>query len=105
VHVLHPATYAPLARWSAYAHGRVTHLSADARGRVVTLGEEDGVRFPVLRIWDLRVLQSGPEWAPRLLCEGKVQHGSRPHPVSAEAGRQGVRQRCAVQRRARHTRG
>ncbi|CDS01005.1 related to PEP5-vacuolar biogenesis protein [Sporisorium scitamineum] len=107
IKVLDPETYQELSSWDAFssagASGRVTHLSCDARGRVVTLGEEDGSRFPILRIWDLRngrnpshqeatatsqsngrpVTAQNVTWMPRLLAEGKVQHGSRPHPIAA----------------------
>lgn len=82
ISVLHWRTYAPLAKWTAHPAGRVTHLAADQLGRVITLGEEDASRFPVLRAWDLRRLQGGAAWAPRLLSEVRVQHGTRPHPVS-----------------------
>ncbi|TKY89951.1 hypothetical protein EX895_001249 [Sporisorium graminicola] len=109
IKVLDPETYQEMSSWDAFssagAAGRVTHLSCDARGRVVTLGEEDSSRFPILRIWDLRngrnpsrqdagaatAQQNGAPasaaqnvtWIPRLLAEGKVQHGSRPHPIAA----------------------
>ncbi|CBQ68432.1 related to PEP5-vacuolar biogenesis protein [Sporisorium reilianum SRZ2] len=107
VKVLDPETYQELSSWGAFSSagvaGRVTHLSCDARGRVVTLGEEDSSRFPILRIWDLRngrnpsrqesttaqpngapvTTAQNVAWMPRLLAEGKVQHGSRPHPIAA----------------------
>lgn len=85
--MLHWRSYVTLATWSAYPGGRVTHLACDSVGRVITLGEEDASRFPVLRVWDLRKLQGGAYWSPRLLSEVKVQHGSRPHPVSSNVGR------------------
>ncbi|PWN52887.1 hypothetical protein IE53DRAFT_239997 [Violaceomyces palustris] len=90
VRVLDPKLFCELASWDAYSKdgsgGRITHISCDSRGRVVTLGEENGSRFPILRIWDLRVGGKGPgsgSWSPRLLSEGKVQHGSKPNPVAA----------------------
>ncbi|SNX85173.1 related to PEP5 - vacuolar biogenesis protein [Melanopsichium pennsylvanicum] len=101
IKVLEPETYQELISWDAFSSagvaGRVTHLSCDTRGRVVSLGEEDSSRFPILRVWDLRAGRNprqDPEangssstknitWMPRLLAEGKVQHGSRPHPIAA----------------------
>ncbi|SPO28078.1 related to PEP5 - vacuolar biogenesis protein [Ustilago trichophora] len=105
IKVLDPETFQELTSWDAFSSagvaGRVTHLSCDARGRIVSLGEEDSSRFPILRIWDLRtgrnpsrqdtnrVETNGSStvqkvtWMPRLLAEGKVQHGSRPHPIAA----------------------
>lgn len=96
--VLEPERYSELASWSAYPlssssptssiGGRITHVTSDSRGRIVTLGEEDNVKFPILRIWDMRINgsnnRSNGDWSPRLLSEGKVQHGSRPHPVSRD---------------------
>ncbi|EST08049.2 Zinc finger, RING/FYVE/PHD-type [Kalmanozyma brasiliensis GHG001] len=102
IKVLDPETLQELTSWDAFSSagvaGRVTHLSCDARGRVVSLGEEDSSRFPILRIWDLRNGRNPASatdsngtssatqkqtWMPRLLAEGKVQHGSRPHPIAA----------------------
>ncbi|KAJ9473990.1 E3 ubiquitin-protein ligase PEP5 [Pseudozyma hubeiensis] len=108
IKVLDPDTFQELSSWDAFSSagvaGRVTHLSCDARGRVVSLGEEDSSRFPILRIWDIRNGRSPGRqdaeaaeangastttqkvaWMPRLLAEGKVQHGSRPHPIAAVA--------------------
>ncbi|CAD6893709.1 unnamed protein product [Tilletia controversa] len=103
--------YAELASFDAFGpSGRITHLSTDAHGRILTLGEIDSVRFPLLRIWDIRTpptilppridiadasqnqtsalggAQAAPvqiRWRPRLLGEARVQHGSRPHPIAA----------------------
>lgn len=100
IKVLDPDTLQELAAWDAFSSGavagRVTHLSSDARGRVITLGEEDSSRFPILRVWDIRTGRNASRqadsatadgakatWMPRLLAEGKVQHGSRPHPIAA----------------------
>ncbi|KAN0061118.1 Vacuolar protein sorting-associated protein 11 [Thecaphora frezii] len=92
IQALDPETYVQLASWQAFssqgASGRVTHLSCDARGRLVSLGEEDSSRFPILRIWDMRIgrlVEDGRQWVPKLLSEGKVQHGSRPHPIATVA--------------------
>lgn len=66
---------------------RVTHMSVDASGHAYTVGEDDSVRFPILRIWDLSVaVQTNDDsWMPRLLGEVRVQHGSKPNPVAALA--------------------
>lgn len=66
--------------------GRVTHISCDDRGRLITLGEDDNTKFPLLRIWDLgsSVQSSFGSSSPRLLAEAKVQHGSKPNPVSTK---------------------
>lgn len=96
IRVFDAERYSELGSWQAYhgsesggvSSGRVTHLSCDEEGRVVTLGEDDGARFPVIRIWDLTSTaksSNGSQPSPRLLTEGKVQHGSRPHPIAAIA--------------------
>jgi hypothetical protein len=96
VRVLDAERYSEVGAWQAFygsegtalGTGRVTHLSCDDKGRVVTLGEDDGAKFPVIRIWDLNTTakaSSGSKLSPRLLGEGKVQHGSRPHPIAALA--------------------
>lgn len=85
--------------------GRVTHISCDDKGRAITVGEDDGAKFPILRIWDLHsvVASSTDVPAPRLLAEAKVQHGSKPNPVrgqpmacrsSADTGRFTGRRPC-----------
>ena len=51
---------------------------------LVTLGEEDGVRAPLLKVWDLEKVEkkSGSGvGTPVLLRSVKVQTGNRPHPV------------------------
>lgn len=96
--VCDPETYDILGSWMAFRgtsannkeallSGRVTHLVCDDKGRAITLGEDEGVRFPILRIWDLNVSVKSPDGAqsPRLLAEAKVQHGSKPFPVAAIA--------------------
>ncbi|KAK0525944.1 Vacuolar protein sorting-associated protein 11 [Tilletia horrida] len=103
--------YSELASFDAFGpSGRITHLSTDAHGRILTLGEVDTIRFPLLRIWDIRtpptilppridiadasqnktstssVTDPAPpqiRWRPRLLGEARVQHGSRPLPIAA----------------------
>ena len=110
--VLNPADYTSLATFYAFGEdpaaigepassgGRITHLSTDASGRVITVGEEAGIRFPILRIWDIRKYSSpspapitgtssaalaSKGWRPRLLAEAKIQHGARPTPVACVA--------------------
>jgi vacuolar protein sorting-associated protein 11 len=56
----------------------------ERRGVLVTLGEEDGVRAPLLKVWDLEKVEkkSGVGMGmPVLLRSAKVQTGNRPHPV------------------------
>ncbi|KAF8958040.1 hypothetical protein BDZ97DRAFT_1906624 [Flammula alnicola] len=69
--------------WIAHVGGRVTHM-VERRGMLVTLGEEDAVRSPLLKIWDLenKDKKSG---APNLLRSTKVQLSNRPHPVTIVA--------------------
>jgi hypothetical protein len=56
---------------------------AERKGVLVTLGEEDGVRSPLLKIWDLeKVDKKLGMGTPVLLRSVKVQTGNRPHPVS-----------------------
>ncbi|KAF8898758.1 hypothetical protein BD779DRAFT_1485409 [Infundibulicybe gibba] len=69
--------------WVAHVGGRVTHV-IERKGILVTLGEEDSVRSPLLKIWDLGAIdkKAGP---PQLLRSVKIQLGNRPHPVSTVA--------------------
>ena len=56
----------------------------ERRGILVTLGEEDGVRAPLLKVWDLEKVEkkSGVGMGmPVLLRSVKVQTGNRLHPV------------------------
>ncbi|KAJ7071470.1 hypothetical protein C8F01DRAFT_1110662 [Mycena amicta] len=61
--------------WIAYEGGRVTHM-AERRGILVTVGEDESVRAPVLKIWDLQKKAA----TPPLLRSTKVQL-TKPHPV------------------------
>ncbi|KAF8306968.1 hypothetical protein DL93DRAFT_2178260 [Clavulina sp. PMI_390] len=72
------ATYS----WQAHHDGRVTHL-IERKGILVTLGEERTSRLPLLKIWDLEHRDQSN--APTLLRSVKVQHGSRPDPVTTVA--------------------
>ncbi|KAL0946382.1 hypothetical protein HGRIS_012612 [Hohenbuehelia grisea] len=69
--------------WIAHTGGRVTHM-AERNGILVSLGEEDSVRSPLLKIWDLSV-KDKTTGAPLLLRSTKVQVGNRPHPVTTIA--------------------
>ncbi|KIY49906.1 hypothetical protein FISHEDRAFT_72138 [Fistulina hepatica ATCC 64428] len=69
--------------WVAHVGGRVTHMT-ERQGILVTLGEEDSVRSPLLKIWNLeeRDKKTG---APQLLRSTKVQQSNRPHPATTVA--------------------
>jgi vacuolar protein sorting-associated protein 11 len=55
----------------------------ERKGVLVTLGEEDRVRSPLLKTWDLeKVDKKLSMGTPVLLRSVKVQTGNRPHPVS-----------------------
>lgn len=63
-------------------NGKCTAL-IEAGGLLVGIGEDEGSRYPVLKIWDLtrdekRRANSGPV----LMRNVRIQHGQRPHPVS-----------------------
>ncbi|KIM77475.1 hypothetical protein PILCRDRAFT_76651 [Piloderma croceum F 1598] len=78
--------FVPIKSWIAHSGGgRVTHM-VERKGVLVTLGEEDGVRSPLLKIWDLeKVDKKLSMGTPVLLRSAKVQTGNRPHPVSSIA--------------------
>ncbi|KAF9460675.1 hypothetical protein BDZ94DRAFT_1265603 [Collybia nuda] len=82
VHILNE-DFESVMSWIAHTAGRVTHM-VERKGILVTLGEEDAVRSPLLKIWDLssRDTKSG---APTLIRSTKVQPSNRPHPVSTIA--------------------
>ncbi|EKM61891.1 uncharacterized protein PHACADRAFT_205018 [Phanerochaete carnosa HHB-10118-sp] len=69
--------------WVAHTGGRVTHM-LERSGLLVTIGEEDTARHPLLKIWDLQTTEK-KSGAPVLLRSAKVQSGNRPHPVSTIA--------------------
>ncbi|KAI0075983.1 hypothetical protein K474DRAFT_1663639 [Panus rudis PR-1116 ss-1] len=69
--------------WVAHAAGRVTHM-AERRGILVTLGEEETIRQPLLKVWDLGSVDK-KTGGPLLLRSTKVQIGNRPHPVTTIA--------------------
>ncbi|KAJ7814129.1 hypothetical protein B0H14DRAFT_2850933 [Mycena olivaceomarginata] len=61
--------------WVAYEGGRVTHM-AERRGVLVTVGEDESARAPVLKIWDLEKKAN----TPPLLRSTNMQV-TKPHPV------------------------
>ncbi|OCF75394.1 vacuolar membrane protein [Kwoniella mangroviensis CBS 8886] len=81
-------------------NGRATAL-LEAGGLLVGIGEEEGSRWPVLKIWDLtrdekrKTAQKDNgnggssdrerERGPVLVRNTRIQHGQRPHPVSSIA--------------------
>ncbi|KII88329.1 hypothetical protein PLICRDRAFT_688881 [Plicaturopsis crispa FD-325 SS-3] len=82
VHLL-DRDFATVKVWIAHVGGRVTHM-AERKGILITLGEEDAVRSPLLKIWDLQKTDKKTD-APTLLRSTKVQPSNRPHPVSTLA--------------------
>lgn len=95
MHVL-DRDFEPVKSWVAHVGGRVTHM-VEQKGILVTLGvsapaatpvvaesaiqEEDAVRHPLLKIWDLQHTDKHTGY-PVLLRSVKVQYDNRPHPVS-----------------------
>ncbi|KAG8947308.1 hypothetical protein FRC04_010884 [Tulasnella sp. 424] len=75
--------FVPKHSWVAHLHGRVTHMS-ESRGILVSLGEEEKFRTPLLKIWDLDHFDK-KTGSPILLRSTKLQVGNKPHPVSAMA--------------------
>jgi hypothetical protein len=63
--------------------GRTTAL-AEAGGLLLAVGEEDGTRQPILKVWDLmREEKKKAGGGPVLMRNVRIQHASgRPHPVS-----------------------
>ncbi|KAJ7583306.1 hypothetical protein C8J56DRAFT_830557 [Mycena floridula] len=69
--------------WIGHVGGRVTHI-VEHQGILVTLGEEDAVRAPLIKIWDLKV-KDKKTGGPHLLRSSKISVANRPHPVSTLA--------------------
>ncbi|EDR06605.1 uncharacterized protein LACBIDRAFT_251110, partial [Laccaria bicolor S238N-H82] len=69
--------------WVAHVSGRVTHM-VERQGVLVTLGEEDNVKSPLLKIWDMQNTDK-KTGSPHLLRSTKVQLSNRPHPVTTIA--------------------
>ncbi|KDQ61289.1 hypothetical protein JAAARDRAFT_55962 [Jaapia argillacea MUCL 33604] len=82
VHILNK-DFEAVTGWIAHIGGRVTHM-AERRNILVTLGEEDNIRHPLLKIWDLGKIDK-KTGSPNLMRSVKVQYGNRPHPVSTIA--------------------
>ncbi|KAF8498332.1 hypothetical protein JB92DRAFT_3084586 [Gautieria morchelliformis] len=75
--------FEPTQSWVAHVGGRVTHMIA-RKNVLVTLGEEESSRMPLLKIWNLEQTDK-KSGSPLLLRSVKVQHGNRSHPVSTIA--------------------
>ncbi|KAG8980805.1 hypothetical protein FRB90_007479, partial [Tulasnella sp. 427] len=75
--------FVPKHSWVAHLHGRVTHM-AESKGILISLGEEDKFRTPLLKIWDLDHYDK-KTGSPILLRSTKLQVGTKPHPVSTMA--------------------
>ncbi|KXN91462.1 hypothetical protein AN958_00724, partial [Leucoagaricus sp. SymC.cos] len=82
VHLLN-RDFEPVSSWIAHVGGRVTHM-VERKDVLVTLGEEDTVRSPLLKIWDMQNFDK-KTGAPVLLRSTKIQLGNRPHPVTTVA--------------------
>ncbi|KAG6889861.1 hypothetical protein C0992_003757 [Termitomyces sp. T32_za158] len=78
MHIL-DRNFESLASWVAHVGGRVTHM-VERKGVLITLGEEDVIRSPLLKIWDI-VNRDKKTGAPVLLRSVKLSLGNRPHPV------------------------
>ncbi|WVF68790.1 hypothetical protein IAT40_003562 [Kwoniella sp. CBS 6097] len=97
--------FAPKRTFRAWeTNGRAIAL-LEAGGLLVGIGEEEGSRWPVLKIWDLTreekrrkvndtgsgangsssTEKAGKERGPVLVRNVRIQHGQRPHPVSSIA--------------------
>ncbi|THH26500.1 hypothetical protein EUX98_g7688 [Antrodiella citrinella] len=69
--------------WIAHSGGRVTHM-VERKKILITLGEEESIRHPLLKVWDMGHFDKRTG-TPTLLRSVKVQSGNRPHPVSTIA--------------------
>ncbi|KAH8094673.1 hypothetical protein BXZ70DRAFT_947050 [Cristinia sonorae] len=69
--------------WIGHNGGRVTHM-VEQKKILITLGEEDSVKHPLLKVWDLGNFDKRTG-TPILLRSVKVQSGNRPHPVTTIA--------------------
>jgi hypothetical protein len=86
IHILdkHFVTERSFAAWEGpTGAGRATHL-AEAGGLLLAVGEEEGSRQPILKVWDLtREEKKKAGGGPLLMRNVRIQHASgRPHPVS-----------------------
>ncbi|TFY63783.1 hypothetical protein EVG20_g6177 [Dentipellis fragilis] len=62
--------------------GRVTHM-VERRGVLITIGEEDGIRNPLLKVWHLE--KTDKNGFPTLLRSLKLHVTNRPHPATTIA--------------------
>ncbi|KAF9447421.1 hypothetical protein P691DRAFT_760788 [Macrolepiota fuliginosa MF-IS2] len=81
IHLLN-RDFEPVNSWIAHVGGRVTHM-VEQKDILVTLGEEDSIRSPLLKIWDMQTFDK--TGAPILLRSTKLQLSNRPHPVTTVA--------------------
>ncbi|KIJ21243.1 hypothetical protein PAXINDRAFT_96096 [Paxillus involutus ATCC 200175] len=82
VHCLNQALVS-VASWIACIGGRVTHM-VERKGILITIGEEDGIRSSIMKIWDLGKTDNRTG-GPTLLRTAKVQPAGKPHPVTTLA--------------------
>ncbi|PFH46708.1 hypothetical protein AMATHDRAFT_7477 [Amanita thiersii Skay4041] len=83
IHLLNQ-DFESLNSWVAHVGGRVTHM-AEQNAILVTLGEESGIRSPILKIWDLASKEKSST-TPLLLRSVKLQQSTgKIHPVSTVA--------------------
>jgi hypothetical protein len=82
----HFATERSFIAWES--NGRAIALE-EAGGILVGIGEEEGSRWPVLKVWDL-TRDDKKKGGPVLMRNVRIQHGQRPHPVSLSSGQAGT---------------
>ncbi|KIK69043.1 hypothetical protein GYMLUDRAFT_35082 [Collybiopsis luxurians FD-317 M1] len=82
IHLLNK-DFESISSWVAHTGGRVTHM-VEKKGILVTLGEENNIHSPLIKIWDLNKKDKRTT-APLLLRSAKIQPSNRPHPVSTVA--------------------
>jgi len=69
--------------FKAWDHNGRGSFLLEAGGLLVGIGEEEGSRYPVLKIWDLtRDENKKAGGGPVLMRNARIQHGQRPHPVT-----------------------
>lgn len=67
-------------------NGRATAL-VEAGGLLLAVGEDEGSRQPVLKVWDLTRDEKRRRGDPLLMRNVKIQQAAgRPHPVSKQSG-------------------
>ncbi|KAH9816890.1 hypothetical protein DFH28DRAFT_1094775 [Melampsora americana] len=71
--------------WLAFQSGHVSLLKfTQIKGLLISIGDELGSSFPILKIWNLR-FEDKHHSTPQLLAHSKIQIGPRPHPVTTIA--------------------